>query len=497
MWFRHKMSQLLMAQRDILLAECEEYALCHGDQIRKTKFQSELSKKAKSLVGQGWYGAAVEPREHSMMKEKKDIWVGKDQQKRFQQEQLKMDQKEMENIIHDELKLGDNFVPTKRKLFSNSDRVALVKTISEAHNVKISCMGRSMDIFFSSKKVLNKSCAKFLLRMITIMPQDYHFIKVLQESMVNYASLYADEGLTIRKVEWRWAFLGLDIIRSIRKVSHLVSPSLKTIFGSIIREHGYKYTCNNPKIAKQLSFWMGELEHRKARLERPLDVPTVSSFLEKQMGMVKKDMLRQQERDSNRDNEPPTLEDLLLPKEGELPLSHNLSDIVIDVDDRYVMETDSGVKIKTPVKLKLSPVKVKRSARPGSSRTTWTDGMKRDLLRLFLYYSPDLISRDPALDGDKKGSGPRKIARKLVKYIWEDKNIMVKGEQKKLREYPLDTLAIIMTQNGLSGQVKNAGLLRVIDKCVLGVEEELTTDLVRQHKKEIMALAEDLSNPLV
>ena len=86
MWFRHKMSQLLMAQRDILLAECEEYALCHGDQIRKTKYQSELSKKAKSLVGQGWYGAAVEPREHSMMKEKKDIWVGKDQQKRFQQE---------------------------------------------------------------------------------------------------------------------------------------------------------------------------------------------------------------------------------------------------------------------------------------------------------------------------------------------------------------------------------------------------------------------------
>ena len=40
----------------------------------------------------------------------------------------------------------------------------------------------------------------------------------------------------------------LDVLQSLKRTPHLDSPSLKIIFGNIIKEHGYKYVCANPGI---------------------------------------------------------------------------------------------------------------------------------------------------------------------------------------------------------------------------------------------------------
>ena len=48
-------SNLLLAQNDIALLECEEFVMCHAPNTAKSFYADELSKKMKAMNGNAWY----------------------------------------------------------------------------------------------------------------------------------------------------------------------------------------------------------------------------------------------------------------------------------------------------------------------------------------------------------------------------------------------------------------------------------------------------------
>ena len=290
MLFRKCMSQTIMAQRDLFLEQCEEYTLCHGAQIRKEKYQEDLAKKLKAVCANQWWRSLVEPVEQRVKSTSKTVFAGPEQARRFQEDQLNLDQQQLDDILEMEKRNDGLFVPTLEKFISNSARIACVQAIWEGHNSYISHQGQVMDMFFTSRPLINKSSATILLRLITMMPQTNESIEVLQESLVSYAGLVGLGSLSIREIEWKWSYRMLEVLRNLKRVHSLESPSLKFIFGNTIKEHGYKYCCGNPGIMNQLSYWRAAEEEREARAIAPESMTSVRDYLGNQRALLRKEM---------------------------------------------------------------------------------------------------------------------------------------------------------------------------------------------------------------
>ena len=503
--FRKLMSQSMVAQNDVFLEQCEEYTLCHGEKIRKEKYQEDLAKKLKAVCANQWYRSLVEPVEQRVKSSVKKVFTNPEQARRFQEDQLNLNQQQLDDIINMEQRKESLFVPTINKMISNSVRVACVKAISEGHSQHITNQGHTMDIFFTRNPIYNRACASILLRLITIMPQMNPSIVMMQNSLVTYAGLVRESALSIREIEWKWSFRMLDVLKKLKRIPHLESPSLKIIFGKNIKEHGFKYVCGNSAIMNQLSFWRAAEEERRGKATACHDMTSVKDYLSQQRTLAMRELIKQPEQEEqpqqHHNKDVPHLPHTFLDESSEGEDDQGEDDpgednqVVVITEQVVGYKADCAIAVdvgEDPTKIYPTgtPVKVSKVTVKG-----WSDHMKLELLREYIRKAENPLERAPTVGG-------KAVYKKQLKVMLKNGDgILLEGETVKTKLSSLvsntngsDTLAQFLIgagKKGLAGQrgmpFGQGGLVNIIDEW-MAEQGERSVD-IRQEVDKIVTFA--------
>ena len=476
MYFRHAMSQIMMAQRDQLLAQCEQYTHAHGEQVRESHYTQELTKRAMAVVGHTWYRRLVEPKEHWTRADTSQVYTGEEQARRFLEQELERQKEQLNDYLEMEMRKDSVFVPSKRRFFSNTDRIMVVQSIMLGHGMNITTKGKTMDLLFRGKNPINITNTSVILRLMHIMPKELPCITHLHDSMVAYGRVFADMDLSVRQVEWSWASAVLASIKRLSEVDSLTSPSLKVIFGTIIQEYGYQYCLNNAGIIHQLKFWRAAQEEREARARDPGQIITTAQYIENQNQILGEQVLREQmqqitmeqEEEMEEHQEPGMEEDEVLSDRPVRPVHAFViepfeQDMVLEIGDQQI-----NLPKGTPIKWGTKPRNI-------------DDHVKLELLEKYMKFAEDPLVRDPP------GKFRSKVKQQLQPIHESHKIKLEDGTFLRIEEYNLDNLATIFASRGFKFQGPGQGLYRVVDNYFEHIQEEPSIDKVRQCSDDIIS----------
>ena len=163
-----------------------------------------------------------------------------------------------------------------------------------------------MDLLLTERYVINKTSAHVFLRLITILHPEVPCTEVLHDSLVLFAHLHAGQDISLREVEWKWAFRFLEVIKNLGRAPHLTLKSLMFIFGRIIKVHvfnifvflviniyNFRYICGNTSIGNQLSVWGAKEDEREARSRASGDILPTSTYLEQHRARLAQQLVDQ------------------------------------------------------------------------------------------------------------------------------------------------------------------------------------------------------------
>ena len=116
--------------------------------------------------------ALVEDDLMSKASSSKTLYVNKEQQVRESRGILKADEATSLKFLEREAKKDAEVKPTLDRILGNRDKVALVQAMVATKDLLITRHknGNMVDIFLSGVYVLNKTCARALLRMLYMLP---------------------------------------------------------------------------------------------------------------------------------------------------------------------------------------------------------------------------------------------------------------------------------------------------------------------------------------
>ena len=134
--FRKMFSNLLLAQKDIALRECEEFVMCHAPNTAKSFYVDDVAKKMKAMQGNVWYQAIL--LEHdttaapSSGTSSRKTFTSREQAQRQALIAMETRRELLEKRIRYQDKVEASVVPTKERVTTNTTRAALIKLIGKS-----------------------------------------------------------------------------------------------------------------------------------------------------------------------------------------------------------------------------------------------------------------------------------------------------------------------------------------------------------------------------
>ena len=481
--FRKMMSSMIKSYKSIILDQAYEHIVCHSEEVRKSHYVSDVTKKLLMVAGNQWFRSKIESSQPSAGSG--NVFATDRQKERYIKAQEDIMSKKLVDIIELEVKQNRNFKPTLDLLVGVDQKINFFLAIEDAHTVYVSREGKTMDILLAASNVSNRKCAKVFLRLLDIMDPDDHSIKVLVKSLVTFCGFHSGQDIPLRTLEWRWAFRYLEVIQNIHRAPHLGSDSLKVLFNRINKNNNYKYICVNNNIKNQLEGWKAKEDEREARVHGVGPVKPVLEYVEEHRATVVAEAearLKVGQGQSDVEVEQEAIPDgavqaVLEDSDNE----HNVQylDPLDPVNAAIVNERPAG----TPVKAANGRVQ------------RWYDNEKLELLREYLRKAVDPYTRM-----DKPG-GKACYKHELQAMMDRGDGIMLDGDTVKTKlstlvtpESGADTLAQFMIGaqgKGLSGQrgkpKGEGGLIHIVDEWL---EEKLIRPKdIKQHVEEIVVYA--------
>ena len=167
------------------------------------------------------------------------------------------------------------------------------------------------------------------------------------------------------------------------------------------------------------------------------------------------------------------------------------SQVLTQSEDQMMTLGAMSITVPANTPIIMTPVKDYK----GTERVNWTDGIKRQILRLFIKYALNPLKRPPPNMPKSKAVYKEQVPRDGILY---GSSIYVDGEKISIASLcEPDTLYQHLGFRGLSGQKEGGfgeGLVSLIDH-VMAKEEEKTRDKVLELEEQIMELAAQLSKP--
>ena len=101
-------------------------------------------------------------------------------------------------------------------LLGNNEKVALLQAIYVSRYTYYVSSIDLWEQFLTGKPVICKRNHSLILRLITTLPSDMEYVKILKASLFTYAGFLAGQGLTVRRVEWMWANKVLNLLEKFK-----------------------------------------------------------------------------------------------------------------------------------------------------------------------------------------------------------------------------------------------------------------------------------------
>ena len=281
--------------------------------------------------------------------------------------------------------------PTLAKFITNKDRVALVQCIIASKDLSITKHGNMLDLFLSGLAVQNRTCGKALLRMLFLLPPDLQCVKVLRDSLLNFAQL-SPETDNLRNLEWVWVKKLLNAIAKLSRTSGLVSQNLTYNLTLLSRSlPGKEYCLGNAMINQEINTMQACNLARDASLTGGEQNASMKDFLARlnarSLATLRDPEQMESEQAEGEQMESGQVENEVMEPEVILTEPGN-GEQTLNFDEDKVLVIDG----KEIILKKNTPVKVKQLGR--SLQTNWSDRMKLQLLELYVLHAPDPLLRD-------------------------------------------------------------------------------------------------------
>ena len=207
--------------------------MCNSNHVDKEHYQSKARELALAQCTAANYQEGLQLEEQSLVDTRltssEDLpSFDTDQQARELRGKEMVDMQNREKFFKVEEKRLVRVKPTLRRMITPQVKKALVDCLIASRHRQISSKGNLVDRFMRGDAVWNRDCAKMLLRMLFLLPQDLPCVKVIQENLIAFAELSQKED-SMRKLEWEYVWKLLEIIRSIKK-----SPSGASVSSSLL-----------------------------------------------------------------------------------------------------------------------------------------------------------------------------------------------------------------------------------------------------------------------
>ena len=478
MYFRKMFSNILLAQKDIALRECEEWTMCHAPTTAKTFYEEEFTKKLRAIKANTWYQALFTEQEQqtSTRSSSASTYTSREQAEAEAVGLLALTREQLENRIRYEDKIESARAPTKDKILTNKTRAAIVNLIGKS--------GTDMlDLLMTKRPVKNIACYTAVMKLISLAPRDDPDAKVIRDNLLLFANLSSGESLTPRALLYTYCTrLVASQLHNLRSLPHVDNTRLLVALGDIYKVHGEKYTFGNSGLAAQLKSWRSKELAREQSVIVPENINTVSAEIE---AREQRRQQRLEELRAGPSSAPGTstapAPTAPAPTGPESSSDEDLESVNFTTFKDREMEVDmGGVKFTLPpgTPCKMTPVKKKK--------VPWTDMMKIQLLIHWMEKAADPLKRPPPTN---KGKG-KAVYRNdpNMNDLYNNSTItMADGTDKPLSslckpDYVHSQLA--------SGQLYNQpslGLASIIDE-VMG-DDERTPENLEGKKQRIIALA--------
>ena len=459
-------SDYIKNKKDAVMSEAREYTMCNSNTVDKEHYQSQLRKKSIAMMTIATYRRDLAAEVETGVRSHSDVpYFSTEQRERERQGRVLADKEYREKYFEMEETMLVRVQPTLRRLITPNVRKAVVDCLIECKNRYITSKGNMVDCFMKGDNVHSRRCAKLLLRMIFMLPEELACVKHIKENMLVFAKLSEEES-NIRKLEWDYTWKLLNLIKNIKDRGSIESAALIYSLAKLNKaawEEGnfLGYSFGNANLRLSIELMLSQQQSKKSELLADASKHTSKeAFMlarrEKTAAYLKK---RKEERDAELD-EP--LEDVPL---EDVPRE----DVTLEVAGK-----DQG----------------KVWDRLG--RVTWTDVMKIELLRLWISKVPNPMVRSTTLSG----KGPFK--NQLKPLLQNGVTMLVDGENYILSTMSeADTLAQFLQgvqKKGLSKQKAKAagtgGLVHIIDEWLEG-KDDRSIDYVRSSCEEIINYARE------
>ena len=120
-----------------------------------------------------------------------------------------------------------------------------------------------MDLFLRGKPVVNFKCVKVILRLINMVPSEFEPRKILEDNIVSFAGLMANEEISVRKLEVLYAFKLLKCLQNMQFNKAIDHPRVIAFFGNLSEKYGLKCVMGNSALLQQVKHWLTNSNRRK------------------------------------------------------------------------------------------------------------------------------------------------------------------------------------------------------------------------------------------
>ena len=496
---RKQFVEYILSQRSLLLKEAEEFTLCHSQATAVHSYLGGGKKKAMAVLGSAWFQSVVGLPEHRIG-DSNSVYASEEQVDRVRQGCLEVYTEDMDDMMAATSSRDQHIRLREGQVMTNVERMALIESLVESIKYPITTQGNLMDLFMTNLPVIRQRNYSILLRMVQIMPSDLECIKTLKASLINFARKQASQGKSVRQVEWEWARRLAEIFRTLQ-TKHIANPRLIKLLADInskfeyrynfkfvlncINLPTYRYTFNNGAVGNQVSHWIAQSKSREAALSGEVNLD-MRDFLQVQH----KKLIEAAEKAVEAVN-PITAGDEEESEDDDEDESEPEPQVLTQSEDQMITLGSMSINVPANTPIIMTPVKEYK----GTKKVTWTDGMKAQVLRLFIKHAKNPLKRPPPNMPKSKAVYKEQVPRDGTIY---GSSIYIDGEKTSIASFcEPDTLHQHLGFRGLSGQKEwgfGEGLVSLIDH-VMAKEKEKTRDKVLELEDQIMELAAQLSRP--
>ena len=263
--FRKMFTNVVYKHGSALVKQAESIALTHSQDVALQSYVDPELKRSMSFFVNSWFRKAASVSENIG---KLQVTYNSDKQAERMKNGLKeVDEYQLQDWIQRVDCRDSGKLPTLQNTITDKIKAALLNLLRQVSEVPItvSKLGSPLEIFLTGTPVLRHKNISIMLRTFYFAPLNWECRSILEENLLTFASLMANERITVRDLEVKWTLKLLNCLDFMRRGKNIESKAVQYFFYGLCLKFEYKYCLNNNALINQLKHWIAKHNEREKK----------------------------------------------------------------------------------------------------------------------------------------------------------------------------------------------------------------------------------------